>query len=249
MFSMGTFIPQPGDVNELRGGFRGVLRPHALKRRNRSVSESYSMDVRQQGSSDRQAAQQFQKRVRRLSGGSGSITSQDRRRAESLGPSASQVSISSSGRTRSNSFNSERTLESSSSNSKPQRTLEPSSSNSKHTNSKDGNQSACSKARVNFDLGKSEPGTSNACSMKSNSPDQISGCKVHELRDGASGSCTYKPGHKKKESSSCKNNVEKQKRTGDTVRDATTRKDRDVTEDASLSKTKQENRSVSSPKL
>ena len=246
---MGTFIPQPGDVNELRGGFRGVLRPHALKRRNRSVSESYSMDVRQQGSSDRQAAQQFQKRVRRLSGGSGSITSQDRRRAESLGPSASQVSISSSGRTRSNSFNSERTLESSSSNSKPQRTLEPSSSNSKHTNSKDGNQSACSKARVNFDLGKSEPGTSNACSMKSNSPDQISGCKVHELRDGASGSCTYKPGHKKKESSSCKNNVEKQKRTGDTVRDATTSKDRDVTEDASLSKTKQENRSVSSPKL
>lgn len=247
---MGAYVSQPGDENELRGGFRGAFRPHALKRRNRSVSESYSMDVRQQGSSDRQAAQQFQKRVRRLSGGSNSITGQDRRRAESVGPSATQVSVSSSGRTRSNSFNSERTLESSSSNLKSERTLEPSSSNSKHCNSKDGNQSACSKARVNFDLGKSEPGTSNSCSTKSNSPDQISSCnKVHELRDSTSGSCTYKPVHKKKESSSCKNSVEKQKRTGDTVRDATTSKDQDVTEDVSLSKTKHENRSVSSPKL
>jgi hypothetical protein len=137
---------------------------------------------------------------------------------------------------RSNSFNSERTLE-------------LSSSNSKHSNSKDANQSASSKAKVNFDLGKSEPGTSNACNTKFNSPDQISSCKAHELRDSASGSCTYKPVHKKKESSSSKNSVEKQKRTGDTVRGATTSKDGDVTEHVSLSKTKHENRSVSSPKL
>ncbi|GFG38489.1 hypothetical protein Cfor_11222 [Coptotermes formosanus] len=236
MLSVGAFVPQPGDENELRAGFRGVFRPHALKRRNRSVSESYSMDVRQQGSSDRQAAQQFQKRVRRLSGGPSSTTSQDRRRAESLGPSTSQVSVSSSGRVRSNSFNSERTLESS-------------SSNSKHSNSKDANQSTSSKTRVNFDLRKSEPGTSNACSAKSNSPDQISGCNVHELQDSTSGSFTYKPVPKKKESYSSRNSVEKQKRTGDSVRDATTSKDRDVTELVSLSKTKHENRSVSSPNL
>jgi hypothetical protein len=102
---------------------------------------------------------------------------------------------------------------------------------------------------VNFDLRKSEPGTSNACSAKSNSPDQISGCNVHELQDSTSGSFTYKPVPKKKESYSSRNSVEKQKRTGDSVRDATTSKDRDVTELVSLSKTKHENRSVSSPNL
>jgi hypothetical protein len=135
---------------------------------------------------------------------------------------------------RSNSFNSERTLESS-------------SSNSKHCNSKDANQSASSKARVNFDLGESEPGTSNAIYTKSNSPDQISSHKAHESRDGTSGSPTCKPVHKKKESSGYKNSVEKQKRVGNTERDATS-KERDATERVSVSKTKHENSSVSSQK-
>nr|CAD7402438.1 unnamed protein product [Timema poppensis] len=57
----------PGDENELREGFGGhMTRLHMIKRRNRTVSESYSMDVRQ-----RPNAQQLQKRVRRFSGGSG----------------------------------------------------------------------------------------------------------------------------------------------------------------------------------
>lgn len=234
---MGDFVLQPGVENELRGGFRGMFRPHAVKRRNRSVSESYSMDLRQQSISDRQTAQQFQKRVRRLSGGPSSSSSQGRRQAESMGPSCSgtsQVALSSSGRTRSNSFNSERSLESS-------------SSNLKHSNSKDANQST-NKARVNFDLGESEPGTSNTSCTKSNSPDQISSCKVHESVDRTSGSPTSKLVHKKKESSSCKNSVEKQKRFGDTQRDATS-KERDVTEHVVLSKTKHDNSSSSSPKL
>lgn len=219
---MGSVVSQPGDENELRGGFRGAFRPHAVKRRSRSVSESYSMDVRQQSISDRQAAQQFQKRVRRFSGGPSPSTSQGRWRAESVGPSPScisQVSVTSSGRTRSNSINSERALESS-------------SSNSKHSNLKDANQSANSKARVNFDLGQSEPGKSNASNTKSNSPNHNSGCKVHESRDGTSCSQTSKPVHKKKESSSSKISTEKQKRVGDTVRDATSKK-WDVTEHVS----------------
>lgn len=231
------FFPQPGVENELRGGFRGVLRPHSAKRRNRSVSESYSMDLREQSSSERQTAQQFQKRVRRLSGGPSSSSSQGRRQAESVGTSSSgagQVAVSSSGRTRSNSFNSERTLVSS-------------SSNLKHSNLKDANQST-NKVRVNFDLGESEPGTSNAVYTKSSSPDQISSCKVHDSVDRTSVSSASKPVHKKKESSNCKNSVEKQKRSGDTQRVAIS-KERDITERVLLSKTKHENSSLSPPKL
>jgi hypothetical protein len=234
---MGDFVPQPGVENELRGGFRGVFRPHAVKRRNRSVSESYSMDLRQQSNSDRQTAQQFQKRVRRLSGGPSSSISQSRRQAESLGPSCSgtsQAALSSSGRMRSNSFNSERALGSS-------------SSNFKHSTSKDANQST-NKARVNFDLGESEPGTSYASCTMSGLSDQISRCKVRESGDSTTGSPVSKPVHKKKESSSCKNSVEKQKRSGNSKRDATS-KERDVTEHVALSETKHENRSLSSPKV
>lgn len=222
VYPMASVFSQPGDENELRGGFRGASRPHAIKRRSRSVSESYSMDVRQQSIADRQAAQQFQKRVRRLSGGPSPSTSQGRWRAESIGSSPScisHVSVTSSGRTRSNSFNSERALESS-------------SSNSKHSNLKDANQSANSKARVNFDLGQSEPGTSNASNTKSNSLDHNSGCKVHGSRDGTSCSLTSKPVLKKKESSISKNSTEKQKRVGDTLRDATS-KEWDTTEHVS----------------
>lgn len=210
---MGAVVSQPGDENELRGGFRAAFRPHAVKRRSRSVSESYSLDVRQQSISDRQAAQQFQKRVRRLSGGpSTSTTNQGRWRADSIGPSPScisKVSVASSGRTRSNSFNSERALESS-------------SSNSKHSNLRDANQSASTKARVYFDLRQSEPGTSNASKPKSNSPEHNSGCKVYDSRDGTS-SAASKPVSKKKESPSSKHSTEKQKRVGDTLRDATNR--------------------------
>ncbi|XP_023719871.1 la-related protein 1 isoform X3 [Cryptotermes secundus] len=209
-------VVMPGDENELRGGFRGAFRPHAVKRRSRSVSESYSMDVRQQSISERQAAQQFQKRVRRLSGGPGPSSGQGRWRTESHPSCISQVSVTSSSRRRSNSFNSERALESS-------------SSNSKHSDLKDANQSANSKARVNFDLGESEPGKSNVSNTKSNSSDINSGCKVRESRDGTSCSPTSKPVHKKKESSSSKSSTEKQKRVGDTLRDATN-KEWDVTE-------------------
>lgn len=216
---MGSVVSQPGDENELRGGFRGAFRPYAVKRRSRSVSESYSMDVRQQSISDRQAAQQFQKRVRHLSGGPSSSTGQGRWRGESVPSCISQVSVTSSGRRRSNSFNSERVLESS-------------SSNSKHSNLKDANQSANSKARVNFDLGQSEPGKSNATNPKSNSPDHNSDCKAQESRDGTSCSPTSKPVHKKKESSSSKSSTEKQKRVGDTLRDATS-KEWDITEHVS----------------
>lgn len=213
---LGSVVSQPGDENELRGGFRGAFRPHAVKRRSRSVSESYSMDVRQQSISERQAAQQFQKRVRRLSGGPGPSTGQGRWRTESHPSCISQVSVTSSSRRRSNSFNSERALESS-------------SSNSKHSDLKDTNQSANSKARVNFDLGQSVHGKSNVSNTKSNSSDMNSGCKVRESRDGTS--CSP-PVHKKKESSSSKSSTEKQKRVGDTLRDATS-KEWDVTEHVS----------------
>ncbi|XP_069680405.1 la-related protein 1B isoform X2 [Periplaneta americana] len=219
-------VVMPGDENELRGGYRGVFRPYALKRRNRSVSESYSMDVRQQTISERQSAQQLQKRVRRLSGGPGSSPGHSRRRAESIGPtcpSTSQMTATAynpSGRTRSNSFNSERAQINSS---------EASSSNSKHSNSKDANQSTSSKARVNFDLGESEPCSSNTSRTKSSSPDEVS-------REGISGSPTSKSVHRKKESSSCRNSVEKQKKSAETQKDATNKE-----QDISLSKTKNEN--------
>jgi hypothetical protein len=98
--------------------------------------------------------------------------------------------------------------------------LESSSSNSKHSNLKDANQSVNSKARVYFDLGQSEPGTSNASNPKFNSPEHNSGCKVYESRDGSS-SASSKPVHKKKESSNSKHSTERQKRVGDTLRDAT----------------------------
>ncbi|KDR07137.1 la-related protein 1B isoform X2 [Zootermopsis nevadensis] len=230
-------VVMPGVENELRGGFRGMFHPHAVKRRNRSVSESYSMDLRRQSSSDRQTALQFQKRVRRLSGGPGSGNGQGRRRTDSVGPSSSgtsQVAHGSSGRTRSNSFNSARSLE-------------PSSSNVKHSNSKDSNQST-NKARVNFDLGESDPVASNASNSKSDSSDRISGCKVRESGDRTSGSPVSNPVHKKKESSGCKKSVEKQKRFGDTQRDAAS-KEQDAVERVALSEMKHENSSLSSPEL
>nr|CAD7259618.1 unnamed protein product [Timema shepardi] len=120
---------KPGDENELREGFGGhMTRLHMIKRRNRTVSESYSMDVRQ-----RPNAQQLQKRVRRFSGGSGIGT---QKRADLPG-------FVGSGHIRTHSFGSER-----------QRTYSASESHNRgksyHKEVKaDGSHS---KARVNFDL-------------------------------------------------------------------------------------------------
>lgn len=184
---------QPGDENELRGGgFRGMPRPQALKRRNRSVSESYSMDMRQPSSSDRHSAQ-HQKRIRRFSGG------YHRRRAESIGPSCPD--ICSSHRTRSNSFDSERI----------QTELgEPSSSNSEQCSSKVSSQITGTKARVNFDLGESS--CSSSTRTKSDSPDQTAS-KMQD-RDGSCSSQILKSN--KKKPSTSKNNIDKQKKIGET---------------------------------
>nr|CAD7445833.1 unnamed protein product [Timema bartmani] len=122
-------VVQPGDENELREGFGGhMTRLHMIKRRNRSVSESYSMDVRQRPNS-----QQLQKRVRRFSGGSGIGT---QKRADLPG-------FVGSGHIRTHSFGSER-----------QRTYSASESHNRGKShykevKADGSHS---KARVNFDL-------------------------------------------------------------------------------------------------
>jgi hypothetical protein len=97
--------------------------------------------------------------------------------------------------------------------------LESSTSSSKHSHLKDANQSVNSKARVYFDLGQSEPGTSNVSNPKFNSPDHNSGSKAYESRDGSS-SAASKPVHKKKESSNSKHGTERQKKAADTRRDA-----------------------------
>ena len=200
-----SHILQPGDENELRGGFRGMPRPQALKRRNRSVSESYSMDVRQQSNSDRQSAQ-HQKRVRRLSGGS------NRRRADSMGPSCPDTSA------RSSSFDSERVNAES---------AEPSSSSPNQCSSKDSSHGTSSKARVYFDLGESS--NSNTSRTKSNSPDQTD----RETREGSCSSLT-KSINKKKESAFSKSSVDKQKKVGESSKIIAV-KDDDVASPASKS--------------
>nr|CAD7430509.1 unnamed protein product [Timema monikensis] len=147
-------VVQPGDENELREGFGGhMTRLHMIKRRNRSVSESYSMDVRQ-----RPNAQQLQKRVRRFSGGSGIGT---QKRADLPG-------FVGSGHIRTHSFGSER-----------QRTYSASESHNRgkihHKEVKaDGSHS---KARVNFDLRNNKDSASEP--SRATSTNKISESKVH----------------------------------------------------------------------
>ncbi|XP_066999718.2 la-related protein 1B isoform X2 [Anabrus simplex] len=138
-------VVQPGDLNELREGYR----QQAIKRRNRSVSESYSTDMKQRYNTDRSSAQQLQKRVRRLSGSSGP----SRRRADSMGPSPPDP----------NWFRVKPSTEIYGSGRIPPHTQASVCSNLKRTDSAgsskgEGSQHSGSKNRVNFDLSDSKSG-------------------------------------------------------------------------------------------
>ncbi|PSN55349.1 hypothetical protein C0J52_01845, partial [Blattella germanica] len=228
----------PGVENELKG-FRGMSHYQGGKRRNRSISESYSMDVKQQQSHLDHQSMQHQKRIRRLSGGPGSC--QGRKRAESIGPSCSGASTS-TGRTRSNSFT-ERAQVS---------FVESSSSNPKQCSSKDSSQSTNSntKMRVNFDLGDTKADSSNANRTKSASPDRKTSTKTHDAREGSCSLSSSKSTTKKKEISSSKSSIEKQKKSSDVSKDSSA-KEKDAAAQTSESKNKLESCSVSSssPKL
>ncbi|GLG96237.1 La protein homolog [Gryllus bimaculatus] len=187
-------VVEPGDENAIREN----QRIQAMKRRNRSVSESNSADVRHRHTS------QLQKRVRRLSGGSGAFGGPSRQRADSLGncsPDPFRVRCKQnvsetfgSGRVRADSFG-------------------PSTSRKRFDSAPSAcaSQGSSNRNRVNFDLGDKKISNSN---VKSDSSSVHPGTsKNSDVREVNPPTSTSKASHKKKESPQSSNTINENSKT------------------------------------